>query len=109
MQSTEQSAEQSRDQRKPWLIPPKTDGHAWLLARKREAIECEARELGKELGEWHSLPTFKRRLLLKAAELLLEKRPSDPVRNANAARQIFSAIGLAVPKDRRPPLRLPSK
>jgi hypothetical protein len=69
-----------------------------LLARKREAVEAKARELAGEIGGYDDAPAFRRALLLKAAELLLEKRPADPVRTANALRQIYRALGLAVSK-----------
>jgi hypothetical protein len=102
-----QSAEQNAEQSKPWQIPPKTDGRAYLLARKREAIEAKARELAGEIGGFDDVPPFKRALLLQAAELLIQKKPLDLVRTANALRQIYSALGLAVLRGRKL-LRLPS-
>jgi hypothetical protein len=108
LQSAEQNASQSSSQRKPWQIPPRTDGRAYLLARKREAVEAKARELASDIGGFDSLPPFKRVLLLQAGTLLLEKRQADPVRVANALRQIYSALGLAVPRGRKL-LRLPAR
>lgn len=112
-----QTAPQELTQRKPhpnagrlWGKPfvHGVDGRAQRLEERRQHVEWKARELADEIGGFHDLPSFKRALLLKAAELLLEKRPADPVRTANALRQIYSALGLAVPKGRKL-LRLPSK
>jgi hypothetical protein len=106
VQSAEQNAEQSSNQRKPWQIPPKTDGRAFLLARKREAVEAKARELAGEIGGFDNAPAFKRVLLLQAGELLIQKRP-DVVRTSNALGRIYAALGLAA-KGRKL-LRLPAK
>jgi hypothetical protein len=103
----EQIAEQGSDQKKPWRIPAKTDGRAYLLARKRAAVEVKARELSAEIGGFDDLPPFKRALLLKAAELLLESKPADLVRTSNALRQIFNSLGLAASK--RKLMRLPAR
>jgi hypothetical protein len=112
-QTEPQAATQSRQHHnagRHWGTPfaRGVDSKAQRLEERRRRIEAKARELAGEIGGFDDLPPFKRALLLKAAELLLEKRPADPVRTANALRQIYSALGLAVPKGRKL-LRLPSR
>jgi len=95
---------------KLWGVPfaRGVNGKAQRLEERRRRIEAKARELAGEIGGFDSAPAFKRALLLQAGELLLERRPADPVRTANALRQIYSALGLAVPRGRKL-LRLPAK
>jgi hypothetical protein len=82
------------------------NGKAARLEERRRRIELKARELAGEIGGFDNAPPFKRALLLQAGELLIERRPVDSVRTANALRRIYSVLGLAVSKPDRRTLQL---